>query len=423
MGRAAFGRPAFLPVQEERMTTAISLARRRAIFVAAALGYLLSQFYRSFLTVIADQLMQDLGMGPKEFGALGSAWFFAFALSQFPVGMALDRFGPRRTMPFMMIAAVVGALIFASAKTHGVGIVGMALVGVGCAPLLMGTLYFFAKTEPSARFAALAGVFLACGLIGSLVAATPLAILVETVGWRDAIRIVAAVTAVVAMLLLLVFRDPPRESAPPGGSLIGDIVALARLPAMWPILVMSLAITGPIFTERSLWVGPYFGEVHGLDFLARGNAVLGLAVTMTISAIATGPIASRIDNPRLVVLVSTALSGLSFVALAYVPSGSLVLAIVLMGCAGLFGLSYAVLIAHGRMFMPSHVIGRGITFINFVSIGGTGVAQLLSGRAVGAMKEAGLGPAALYGNLHLAFGIALLVCVSIYWFAPARPKG
>lgn len=404
------------------MTTAIPLARRRAIFVAAACGYLLSQFYRSFLTVIAEQLMQDLGMGPKEFGALGSAWFFAFSLSQFPVGMALDRFGPRRTISFMMVAAVIGALIFASAETHGVGIIGMALVGVGCAPLLMGALYFFAKTEEPARFAALGGIFLACGLIGSLVAATPLALLVKAVGWRDAIRIVAVVTAFVAVLNFFVFRDPESEPAPPGGSLLGDLLALARLPAMWPILVMSFAISGPVFTERSLWVGPYFGDVHGLDFIARGNAVLGLAVAMTISAIVTGPIASRINDPRLVVLVSNALCGLSFVALAFAPAGSLWMAVALMGLAGLFGVSYAVLIAHGRLFMPGHVIGRGITFINFVSIGGTGVTQLVSGHAVDGMKRAGLSAETLYGNLHLAFGIFLLVCAAVYWFAPARPE-
>ncbi len=116
----------------------ISLFRRRLVFFAAACGYLLSQFYRSFLTVIHDDLVRDLGIGPSEFGALGSAWFFAFSLSQFPVGLALDKLGPRRTIAGMMLAAVAGALLFALAQNATVALIGMALIGVGCSPLLMG---------------------------------------------------------------------------------------------------------------------------------------------------------------------------------------------------------------------------------------------------------------------------------------------
>lgn len=392
------------------------------VFFAAACGYLLSQFYRSFLTVIHDDLVRDLGIGPSEFGALGSAWFFAFSLSQFPVGMALDKIGPRRTLSGMMLAAVAGALLFAIAKTSTVALVGMALVGVGCAPLLMGALYFFAKTEPPARFAALGGIFLACGLIGSLIAATPLALLVKAVGWRDAIRIVAVVTLLVAILNFVVFKDPPDEKAPVGGSLFGDLWDIMRMPALWPILIMSFAISAPVFTERSLWVGPYFGEVYGLDLIQRGNAVLALALAMTGSAILSGPIASWIDNPKRVVLVSNLACGLTFVAMGLLVQPPLWAAVLLMVTAGLFGVSYAVLIAHGRLFFPNHVIGRGITFINFVSIGGTGFAQLLSGWAMDSMRKSGMPPPETYAMLHLAYGILLLVAVAVYFLAPAKPK-
>ncbi len=401
---------------------AFSLGRRRAVFGVAACGYLLSQFYRSFLTVIYDDLVRDLAIGPKEFGTLGSAWFFAFSLSQFPVGVALDRLGPRRTISGMLLFAVAGAALFAVAPSHEVATLGMALIGIGCSPLLMGPLYFFAKTEPPARFAALGSLFLACGLIGGLIAASPLALLVKAVGWRDAIRLFAVVTAGVAALNFLVFRDPPQEAAPEGGSLVGDVLALLRLPAMWPILVMSFAISGPVFTERSLWVGPFFGEVYGLDLISRGHAVLALAIAMTASAILAGPVAGMINNSKRVVLVSNVLCGAAFLALGLWPSLPLPGALVLMGLAGLFGVSYAVLIAHGRLFMPGHVIGRGITFINFVSIGGTGIVQMASGYAVEGMRKSGMSAAETYADLHVVFGVLLVVSAAIYAWAPARPK-
>lgn len=396
--------------------------KRAAIFAAAALGYLLSQFYRSFLTVIYDDLVRDLSIGPAEFGTMGSAWFFAFALSQFPIGVALDRLGPRRTIVGCLIFAVAGSALFASAGSHVIATFAMGLIGIGCAPMLMAPLYIFAKTEPPARFAALGSLFLACGLIGGLIAASPLAWLVKAVGWRDAIRVFTVITAVVTVLNYVVVRDPPQEAQPAGGSLIGDVIALLKLPAMLPILVMAFAISAPVFTERSLWVGPYFGEVFGLDLLGRGDAVFALAIAMTFSAILSGPIAGMINNAKLVVLVANVLCGFAFLALGLMPSLPLVGALVLMCTAGLFGVSYAVLIAHGRLFMPGHVIGRGITFINFVSIGGTGVAQILSGHAVEGMRNAGLAPAATYANLHIAFGLLLVVSAAIYALAPARPK-
>lgn len=403
------------------MPASFSLGRRSAIFFVAACGYLLSQFYRSFLTVIADDLMRDLTMGPKEFGALGSAWFFAFSLSQFAVGMALDKYGPRRTIGGMMLFAVAGAFLFATATTHSLAVVAMALIGVGCAPILMGTLYFFAKTEAPARFAALGSVFLACGLIGGLIAATPLAILVDAVGWRSAIRIVAIVTTIVAIANFITFRDPPNEAPPAGGSLFGDILDLLRVPSFWPILVMSFAISGPVFTERSLWVGPFFGQVYGLDLIAKGNAVLALAIAMTFSAILAGPLAGKLDNTKTVVLGGNLLCGITFVLLGLWPQAPLPVALLLMVLVGLFGVTYAVLIAHGRLFMPGHVIGRGITFINFVSIGGTGMTQLGSGIAVEKMIAAGLTPTQTYANLHLAFGALLIVAALIYSLAKAKP--
>ncbi|MCA0400751.1 MAG: MFS transporter [Proteobacteria bacterium] len=395
---------------------------RAAIFAAAALGYMLSQFFRSFLTVIYDDLVRDLGIGPAEFGALGSAWFFAFSLSQFPVGIALDRVGPRLTIAFSLLFAVAGAWLFSAATTPFTALVGMALIGIGCAPQLMGPLYFFAKTEPPQRFAAIGSVFLACGLIGGLVAASPLALLVKAIGWRASMQVFAVISLIVAALIYAVFRDPPKEKAPEGGSLFGDVATLLKAPGMVPILVMAFAISAPVFTERSLWIGPYFGEVHGLDLIGRGNAVLLLALAMTASAIFSGPIASLINDPKRVVLVANLLCAAMFLLLGFWPAPPLPIALALMALAGLFGVSYAVLIAHGRLFMPPHVLGRGITFINFVSIGGTGVAQLLSGHAVEAMRAKGMSPAATYDNLHIAFGLLLLVSALIYARAPARPK-
>lgn len=402
----------------------ISQARRRWVFVVSVVAYSLSQFYRSFLTVITDQLAADLGVGPKELGILGGTWFIVFALAQFPVGVMLDRYGPRRTMAGLMGFSVLGCVLFGEAQSVAVATVAMGLIGLGCSPLLMGALYFFARTETPARFAALGSLFLGLGLVGGLLAATPLTLLVEAVGWRNAFRIVLVITIIATLLLALVLRDPPQANAASGadGGVFGALIALLKLPAMWPILVMSVFVTAEVWTYRSLWVGPYFGEVHGLVGVARGNVAFAMGVAMAISASLAGPIAEKLGNPKGVVVTATTISGLGFIALWLMPNAPFWLAVALVLLVGLFGASYAVMLGHARLFMPAHVIGRGITFINFLSIGMTGVLQYVSGASVAAMKAQGLPPSQVYANLYLMFGGLMLMAVAVYAFAPKKPK-
>lgn len=396
-----------------------SRVRRRVIFIIAALAYVLSQFYRSFLTVIVDDLTRDLGIGPKEFGALGAAWFFTFSLSQFLVGALLDKIGPRYTIAGMMSFAVLGAGLFASATSQNAALIAMALIGLGCAPILMGMLYFFAKTEEPSKFAQLGSLFLGVGMLGSLASAAPLAWLVVELGWRNAIWLMAALTGFAMISVALVLRDPTPDP-PQSGGLFGDLVALLRLPALWPILTMSFFISMPVFTERALWIGPFFGEVYGLTLLERGTYVLALAIAMTASALLSGPVASRF-TPKNVVLASVLVCGTAFLILALWPNPPAFAALALLCLAGLFGVTYAVLVAHARLFMPNHVIGRGITFVNFLSIGGTGLAQFASGHAVAVMKSAGFSPAQTYSGLHLTFALICCLAAIIYARAPKAP--
>lgn len=400
-----------------------SVGRRRAVFAAVATGYILSQFYRSFLTVVVDELTRDLGIGPREFGALGAAWFFTFAAMQIPVGIWLDRFGARRTMVTMMGMAVAGAILFAVANGFWMAAAGMALIGFGCAPILMGAFYFFARTEAPARFAVLSSVFLGVGLLGGLLAAAPLALLVKAVGWRAAFFGMAGITFLSLMLIAIVFRDPPRlASEDEEGGMLEALRVLLRAPGMPAILMLSLVVSGAVWTERSLWIGPFFGEVHGLDPIARGHVALAMGTAMTLCALLAGPIAGWVGQPKYVTLAGTMIASTAFLALALMPDAPLMLAVVLVCQIGLFGATYAVMVGHARLFMPQHVIGRGITLINFINIGGTGLMQYGSGAYVAHLKAAGLPAGQVFSSLHLAFGCLMLAGALVYASAPARPK-
>lgn len=393
------------------------------IFCTLTFAYVFSQFYRSFLSVIAADLMRDLSIGPAEFGQLGAAWFLAFALGQIPVGTALDTIGPRRTMTAMISLAVVGAVLFATAASFEQARLAMALNGLGCSATLMGSYFLFARNDPQ-RFAARSSTLLALGLIGNLAGATPLTVMSEAIGWRNAMLVIAGFTALSLLLVAALVRDPPRlNGGAQSGGLLSDLAAVLSSRALWPILAISFGSNVILQTERGLWVGPYVEQVHGLSTLDKGNAVLVMASAMAAGALLMGRMAAWFHSPKPLVMSASVVMAAGFFALAAVPAGQPLLAVLALAVIGASGMSFALQIAHAREFVPPRLVGRGITFVNAFAIGGTGLVQWLSGEAVARLQAAGLPPADVYGTLHLGFAVTVAVACALYSLAPTRPAG
>ena len=169
-------------------------------------------FYRVSTAVISPALVRDLGFTNAQLSDLAAVFFYAFALSQIPIGIALDRLGSRITMFFLSIAAVGGAVLFAFGQTPGHLILARALLGIGMSGNLMVIYALLAVWFPLDRFAFLGGLLVSIGVAGNLLAATPLALLSMSVGWRTSFVIFAAVDAAVVAAFLLVVRDRPDSS-------------------------------------------------------------------------------------------------------------------------------------------------------------------------------------------------------------------
>ncbi len=381
----------------------------KAGLAALVLAYVLSQFYRVFLAVLAPALQADIGVGPDDLARASGLWFLAFGCMQFPVGWALDRIGPRATVSVLLgVGGGGGALLFGAAQGPGGIAAAMILIGIGCSPVLMASYFLFARIFSPAIFGTLAGAIIGLGGLGNLGGSVPLALAAQSFGWRTTMFGLAGVTVAVAVLLALAVRNPPRlTTAGPRGTLID----LLRIRALWFILPMMAATYGPAVAVRGLWAGPYLADTYHADATGIGRVTLLMALAMIAGNFAYGPADRWFGSRKGVVMAGTLIGAAAFATLALRPGIGLWPATGLMALLGFMGASFSMIMAHGRAFLPPHLLGRGVTLINFFGIAGAGLMQAASG------------PLHRAGGYPLLFGIftLLLLCgCCLYAFAEDR---
>lgn len=392
----------------------------RAGLILLCLAYVLSQFFRSFLAVLGNALTRDIGTGPEDLAFASGLWFLTFAAAQLPVGWALDRIGPRRTVStLLLVGGAGGAALFAGAQSALHIDIAMVLIGAGCAPVLVSAYYILARQGNAALFATMAALLMAVGSLGDLGATWPLASAIEAFGWRAPVFAIAAVTALAALVLFTYVRDP---DVAPGGRR-GSILDLVRMRALWPLMPMMFICYAPLAAIRGLWIGPYLSDVFGLDTGQLGQASLVMSVAMICGTLIYGPLDRVFGTHKWVIFWGNAACATACLSLALLLGHSVGLGVALCAVIALSGATFPVMIAHARGFFPAHLAGRGVTLMNFLGMGGVGLMQFGSG-VLHKRVMVDYGDLASYRAVFAFFGVAMLTGVLIYLFsrdAPAHP--
>ena len=170
------------------------------IMLVLCAGYTVSQFLRTSIGVLSPNMMNDFNINPNDMGLLGGVFFLSFAIFQIPAGILIDRFGPRKVMSSVIIFAVLGSIIFALSNSFYSLLIGRIFMGLGCSICLMGSLVLITRWRDTNQFSKLAGIILAVGGIGGLLATTPLSYFSELYGWRLSFWLAAVVTFFVMLL-------------------------------------------------------------------------------------------------------------------------------------------------------------------------------------------------------------------------------
>ncbi len=396
------------------------------VFIPFAAGYLISYGFRVVNAAIAQNLIQDLGIGPADLGLLTSAYFLTFAAVQIPLGIYLDRFGPRRTEAVLLLVAAVGAVVFATSSSLAGLVAGRALIGLGVSACLMAGLTAYVLHFPKERLVLANAAHMAAGGLGALVATAPVQWALGFIGWRGLFLIAAVFTvAVAAFVYLVVPRDGERSpaavrtaapAAPPIG--YGKVFASG---VFWRIAPITVAAQSTFLAIHGLWAGPWLRDVGG--FANTGEPLFLMSCAMVVGMLSMGWVVERLG--RIGVPIMSAVVPL--VAVFVAIQSAIVLGAfdpVLPGWIlfGLFGNGGVLAFAALSHAFPKSIAGRVVSALNLVCIVGAWAAQWGIGLVIEAWPPLASGgyPADAY---RAAFGMMIAFeALAIAWYLVFRPR-
>jgi predicted MFS family arabinose efflux permease len=362
-----------------------------APLVALTLGHVLSNMVRTLPAIAADVLGRDLEVTAQGLASLTGAYNLSFALAQVPVGVALDRFGVRRTALGLLAVTAVGAVLAALAGGAMGFLIAQLVLGLGCSGMLMCPVTYAAKRLSPARFGLWSGLVQALGNCGMLLSASPLALLVEAEGWRAGYWSSAAFGLLALLLVALLVREGP--SSRHGRSLAADAREVLRLTAsrkLRGVVVLAFASFAAVIGVRGLWGGPWLMELKGLPRVEAGNILLLATSAVVIGPALWGILDRRIGHRRALLILGHLGAGAALALMALGgPGGPFGLLPPAWDAATLLGFFLLISVqplafAATRAAVPPDQAGKALAGVNLSFFAGAAALQAASGAVVSA---------------------------------------
>jgi MFS family permease len=383
------------------------------VFGPFAAGYFLSFFFRNVNAVISKDLAQEFALTPSDLGFLTSMYLLAFAAFQLPLGVLLDRYGPRRVVAALLCVAAAGALTFALARDFTMLSVGRALLGLGVSAGLMGAIKAFTLWFPLSRLATLNGLYLAAGGIGGLSATAPAEALVGPFGWRALFLLLTGMSVAAALLVFFVVPEKPLPGQ--GQTLRAQIAGFKRIFAsgsFWRIVLPLVICHGAYLALQGLWLGPWLYDVAGLPRASVGRYLLVTALAYTVGSVFFGVTSDRLARAGVSRMTMFKLGlGISLAMYCLIAAGTTAGLAAILAVYGFTTISAALAYPLLTVLFPPEMTGRVNTASNVLMF------------AVAFLFQWAIGTLLPYGYGAALFSLAALQIAALAWLLPMKERG
>jgi len=396
------------------------------IFLPFAAGYFLSYLFRTVNAVIAPDLVSALALEPADLGLLTSAYFLTFAAFQLPLGVLLDRYGPRRVESGLLLRAAAGAVLFGLARDLPGLLVARGLIGLGVSACLMASFKAFVQWLPGHRLPFANGCVMAAGGLGALTATVPVEMVLGFIDWRQLFLLLGLLALVVAGLIVtLVPGQSPAdgEKPEPLKTQLAGVAGVFSSPVFWRVAPLTIACQAAFLSIQSLWAGPWLSDVAMLERDAVANHLMAVAGAMIVGFVLIGAIAARLSRHGIQPMQVAAGGLVMFMCVQLAMVLQLPLpAWLLWTLFGFFGTAGIVPYAALSQSFPAALSGRVTTALNLLVFVAAFAGQWGIGVIIGLWENGADGrfaPAGYQAAFAVVLGFQLL---GLVWFLLRRER-
>ena len=389
------------------------------VYSPFALGYAISYFYRNTNAIIESDLVNELGLGPADLGLLTGAYFFSFAIFQLPLGILLDRYGPRRTEAVLLLFAALGAWIFSKADSLSGLILGRLLIGLGVSACLMAAFKAYVIWFSKGRLPMINGLQMAAGGLGALVATTPLQNVLSITDWRGVFTGLAIITVFASICLWLVSPEhhSSADKKPEFKTQLKEMGTVFRSPVFWSIAPLTALSNGAFLAIHGLWIKPWLRDVAELGEQESSQLLFSMTLSVIMGYFLLGIFTEKLSRffdmrPISVGVFGMVLFSLAQVSLVFGWASSPLFLVTMLGFLGTSNiLTYAGL----AQIFPKNYSGRVSTILNVQVFFGAFIIQWGIGEIIELwpLTESGYDPASYRVAIS---AVALLQVSGLVWY-------
>ncbi|HAZ7573465.1 TPA: MFS transporter [Legionella pneumophila] len=349
-----------------------------------AIFYSYEYLLRIAPSVMENALRTHFNLSASGFGFLSSIYYLAYVPMQLPVGVLLDRYGPKRLLTMACLVCVIGTYMFTGTTIFWVAATGRFLVGFGSAFAFVGVLKIATLWLPENRLAMISGMTSALGPIGAMLGDNFLELFIVKMGWVKTLNMTAAFGIVLTLVLWVGIKDRKghhRQSGtvPTLKKGLVDLGIIITSRQIWVNGMYGCLVYLPTTVFAELWGIPYLHHAHGLTTQAAGLANSILFLGFIIGAPIMGYISDRLYRRKFPMLIGASGAAIVMMMILYLPGLNESNIQALMFLLGLLYSAQAIVFAVGRELSPGEAAGTAMAVTNMIVMLGAMFLQPLVG--------------------------------------------